>query len=145
MKNYVMIDLYTHKYVLHLSYLGTNFSGWQIQDNVNTVQGIIMKGLHNILDPKVPLMVGAGRTDAGVHAINYFAHFEYLKIDEMDLKSKLNRFLPQDIVIHSVIPVKSDFHARYSALSRKYEYWVCLLYTSPSPRDRQKSRMPSSA
>jgi len=124
MKNYVMIDLYTHKYVLHLSYLGTNFSGWQIQDNVNTVQGIIMKGLHNILDPKVPLMVGAGRTDAGVHAINYFAHFEYLKIDEMDLKSKLNRFLPQDIVIHSVIPVKSDFHARYSALSRKYEYWV---------------------
>tara|TARA_Y100000994_G_scaffold244780_1_gene245219 strand:+ start:1622 stop:2401 length:780 start_codon:yes stop_codon:yes gene_type:complete len=124
MKNYVMLNLYTRKYVIHLSYLGTNFSGWQIQDNANSIQGIIMKGLHNILDRNIPLMVGAGRTDTGVHAINYFAHFEAFKLDELDLRFKLNRFLPNDIVIHSIVLVTSDFHARYSALSRKYEYWI---------------------
>jgi len=124
MKNYGMLNLYTHKYVLHLSYLGTNFSGWQIQDNANSIQGIIMKGLHNILDRNIPLMVGAGRTDSGVHAINYFAHFEAFELDELDLKFKINRFLPSDIVIHSIVSVTSDFHARYSALSRKYEYWI---------------------
>tara|TARA_Y100001968_G_scaffold258362_1_gene245332 strand:+ start:2509 stop:3288 length:780 start_codon:yes stop_codon:yes gene_type:complete len=124
MKNYVMINFYTHKYVLHLSYLGTNFSGWQIQDNANTIQGLLMEGLHNIVDPKIPLMVGAGRTDTGVHAINYFAHFESFKIDATDLKFKLNRFLPNDIVIHNIFSVNSDFHARYSAISRKYEYWI---------------------
>ena len=124
MKNYVMISLLTHKYVMHLSYLGTQFSGWQIQDNANTIQGTIMTGLHNILDPNISLIVGAGRTDAGVHAINYFAHFESTQINELDLVYKLNRFLSNDIVIHSIKLVSPDFHARFSAISRKYEYWI---------------------
>jgi len=98
-----MSNLYTCKYVIHLSYLGTRFSGWQIQDNAVTIQGLIMKGLNNILDFSIPLMVGAGRTDSGVHAVNYFAHFDSFEIDPLDLKFKMNRFLPDDIVIHNHI------------------------------------------
>jgi len=113
------------RYVMKLSYVGTNYSGWQIQDNAKSIQGDIMKGLHHILDPDIPLIVGAGRTDAGVHAVNFFAHFDYNKhIDGKDLTHKLNRFLSDDIVIHYITIVLSDFHARFSAKSRRYEYWV---------------------
>ena len=111
-------------YIIHLSYLGTNFSGWQIQDNSITVQGLIMEGLCKILDDKIPLIVGAGRTDTGVHAIRFFAHFEYSDIDMKNVQYKINRFLPEDIAIHKIEVVDSDFHARYSAVSRKYEYWI---------------------
>ena len=119
-----MSNLYTHKYLIHLSYLGTNFSGWQIQDNTPTIQGIIMECLNNLLDFSIPLIVGAGRTDTGVHAVNYFAHFDSFELNLLDLKFKMNRFLPADIVIHNIILINSNFHARYSALSRKYEYWI---------------------
>ena len=113
------------RYVMKISYVGTSYSGWQIQDNAKSVQGYIMKGLHQILDSSIPLIVGAGRTDAGVHAVNFFAHFEYEKpIDNIDLTYKLNRFLPDDIVIYYIKIVSSNFHARFSAKSRKYEYWI---------------------
>ena len=119
-----MVNLYTCKYVLHLSYVGTNFSGWQIQDNASTIQGMIMQALHSILDDQIPLIVGAGRTDAGVHAITYFAHFNCFELNQLELKFKMNKFLPDDIVIHNILLINSDFHARYSAISRKYEYWI---------------------
>ncbi len=115
-----------HKYIMHLSYLGTKFSGWQIQDNAMSIQGLIMRALRNIIDKKIELIIGAGRTDSGVHAINFFAHFEWYEIDIKDVKYKINKFLPKDIVIHSIKVIKSDFHARYSALSRKYEYWISI-------------------
>tara|TARA_B100000700_G_scaffold324715_1_gene431606 strand:+ start:432 stop:1190 length:759 start_codon:yes stop_codon:yes gene_type:complete len=113
-----------NKYVMILSYLGTNYSGWQIQDNSISVQGSIMDALHKILNKNIPLMVGAGRTDSGVHAMNFVAHFESEDIIAEEIKYKLNRFLPNDIVIHKLKKVSEDFHARYSAISRKYEYWI---------------------
>ena len=113
-----------NRYLLHISYLGTNYSGWQIQKNANTIQGLIMEGFHLILDKSISLIVGAGRTDAGVHAVNFFAHFDYYFIDVDKLRYKLNRLLPDDIVIHSIRNVSDDYHARFSALSRTYEYWI---------------------
>jgi len=113
------------RYVLHLSYLGTNYSGWQIQENAKSIQGAIMLALHSILSSDITLMTGAGRTDTGVHAVNFFAHFDYHhKMNTCDLKYKLNRFLAKDIVIHSINSISKDFHARFSATSRKYEYWI---------------------
>ena len=120
-----MINENTNRYILHLSYLGLKYSGWQIQNNVNTVQGLIMKALHLILHKDIDLIVGAGRTDSGVHAVNYFAHFDVIKtVSVCNLKYKLNNYLPNDIVIHKVILIDNNFHARFSVKSRKYEYWI---------------------
>ena len=113
-----------YRYVMNLSYLGTNYSGWQIQNNAKSIQGDIMDGLHVILNKNIQLMVGAGRTDSGVHAVKFFAHFDYEIIDCLDLVYKLNRFLSDDIVINNIQAVSKDFHARFSAISRKYEYWI---------------------
>ena len=123
-KTYSMGISYAYKYIMHLSYLGTNFSGWQIQDNAKTIQGVLMEALKCIVHKDIPLIVGAGRTDSGVHAINFYAHFEWDEINMEQLKYKMNRFLPIDIVIHSINRIDIDFHARYSAKSRKYEYWI---------------------
>jgi len=84
----------------------------------------LMKGLQRIVNSNIELIIGAGRTDAGVHAINYFAHFKYSKLDVIDLTYRMNRFLPLDIVIHRINLIDSSFHARYSAIARKYEYWI---------------------
>ena len=116
-----------YRYVMSLSYLGTNYSGWQIQNNAKSIQGSIMDGLHSILNKDINLMVGAGRTDAGVHAVNFFAHFDYFDIDVLNVTHKLNSFLKDDIVIHSIQHISSDFHARFSAFSRKYEYWISIV------------------
>ena len=107
-----------------LSYLGTNYSGWQIQDNAISIQGVIMDALYKIIDHNISLIIGAGRTDSGVHAINFIAHFESYDIDLEKTQYKLNRFLPRDIVIHKIKVVEDAFHARYSATSRTYEYWI---------------------
>tara|TARA_Y100001968_G_scaffold306472_1_gene323343 strand:+ start:932 stop:1666 length:735 start_codon:yes stop_codon:yes gene_type:complete len=109
---------------MRLSYLGTHYSGWQIQDNSISIQGAIMDALHKLLTPNIPLIVGAGRTDSGVHAMNFIAHVESEAMDHKEIKYKLNRCLPKDIVIHDIKQVPYDFHARYSAVSRKYEYWI---------------------
>ena len=113
-----------YRYIINLSYLGTNYSGWQIQNNAKSIQGDIMEGLHFILNKNIKLMVGAGRTDAGVHAVSFFAHFDYEYTDCLDLVYRLNRFLSDDIVINEIKVVSNDFHARFSAVSRKYEYWI---------------------
>ena len=121
------MGLNTYRYLMNISYLGTNYSGWQIQDNAATVQGAIMNALHVILNNQIPLIVGAGRTDSGVHAVNFCAHFDSVKIDCQNTLFKLNNFLPNDIAIHSIHCVKNDFHARYSAVSRRYEYWISTI------------------
>jgi tRNA pseudouridine38-40 synthase len=113
-----------YRYVINLSYLGTNYSGWQIQNNAKSIQGEIMDGLHLILNKNIKLMIGAGRTDSGVHAVKFFAHFDYEKTDCFNLVYRLNRFLSDDIVINNIQIVSRDFHARFSAISRKYEYWI---------------------
>ncbi len=111
------------RYFLKLAYDGTNYSGWQIQPEVDTVQERIEKAIRIIL-PDVSGILGCGRTDAGVHASQFYAHFE----SELDLPDnlvyKMNRILPLDIAIQDVFSVDSDTHARFSATSRSYSYFI---------------------
>jgi len=113
------------RYFIQLAYNGTNYHGWQVQPNALTVQELIEKGISAITRQKVDV-VGAGRTDTGVHASFFVAHFELG--EELDypvqLVHKLNAFLPDDITIIKIFPVDNDMHARFSATSRTYYYFV---------------------
>jgi len=117
----------THsKYFIYLSYNGTRYHGWQIQPNALTVQETLNNALSTILQEEIET-VGAGRTDTGVHASFFTAHFESLnnKLDK-DEKwvYKLNGILPDDIVINKITGVSPDAHARFDALSRTYKYYI---------------------
>lgn len=116
-----------NRYFLRLSYLGTNYHGWQIQPGSITVQELLQDALSMVLRSKVSVL-GAGRTDTGVHARVFYAHFDCLyevsEIADMQLQFKLNRILPPDIAVHDVIPVVSDAHARFDAVSRTYLYQI---------------------
>tara|TARA_B110000093_G_C12936749_1_gene396072 strand:- start:650 stop:1390 length:741 start_codon:yes stop_codon:yes gene_type:complete len=110
------------RFFIELSYVGTNYHGWQVQPNANTVQAEINKALSIILNTKIEV-VGAGRTDAGVHAKQMFAHFDC--DEEFDFHTtiiKLNSFLPNDIAVHSFFNVKDDASSRFDAMSRIYNY-----------------------
>ena len=110
------------RFFIELSYKGTNYHGWQVQPNANTVQAEINKALSLILNTKIEVS-GAGRTDAGVHAKQMFAHFDYDK--EFDFHTtiiKLNSFLANDIAILSFFKVKDEASSRFDALSRIYHY-----------------------
>lgn len=114
------------RYFLRFAYQGKHFHGWQIQPNAITVQEEMQKALTTLLREEVSLM-GAGRTDTGVHAREMFAHFDIEKsFDAIDIKYRANRLLPKEIVIYQLFEVQDDDHARFSALSRTYEYWVVL-------------------
>lgn len=116
----------TLRYFLELSYDGTPYHGWQRQPNAITIQEVLEDSLSTLLREKVEI-VGAGRTDTGVHAKQIMAHFDYKKDIETDqLKYKLNSILPPEIAIQKVYDVKDDAHARFDALSRSYEYYVTL-------------------
>ncbi|MGQ1929688.1 tRNA pseudouridine(38-40) synthase TruA [Ornithobacterium rhinotracheale] len=111
------------RYFIEFSYKGANYHGWQIQPNAVTVQEVLENRLSTLL--KTPIQVtGAGRTDAGVHAKQMFAHADLDCQEPEVLKNRLNRFLPDDIAVHQIIPVKEDAHARFDALSRTYEYYI---------------------
>lgn len=114
-----------NRYFIYLAYNGENYFGWQTQPNGDTVQETIEKALTTLLRTPTPIL-GAGRTDSGVHATNMIAHFdcEIDDLDTCDLVFKLNNFLPRDISIHKIIPVQNDAHARFDALSRTYKYYV---------------------
>jgi tRNA pseudouridine38-40 synthase len=117
------------RYLLHLAYNGTHFSGWQRQKNTsNTVQEHIESKL-SILAREPITILGCGRTDKGVHAQQFFAHMNY-PADTSQLIYKLNRMLPKDIVIYELIPVDASFNARFSATSRTYRYYF---HTQPDP------------
>jgi tRNA pseudouridine38-40 synthase len=114
-----------YRYFIKLSYNGTDFCGWQVQPNANTVQQELENALDLIIHHKSGI-TGCGRTDSGVHASNYFAHFdveEPIK-NPINLVFKLNRFLPPTIAIHNIIPVKAGSHSRFSALMREYTYTI---------------------
>ncbi len=114
------------KYFLELSYNGKAYHGWQNQPNAITVQEIIEKALTILIKENISI-VGAGRTDAGVHASQMFAHFETdVHFDTDDLIYRTNSLLPEDIAIHNVVKVKDDAHARFDALSREYLYRISL-------------------
>ena len=112
------------RYFIKFSYNGSNYHGWQIQPNANTVQNELQKCLSILLKRNIEL-VGAGRTDAGVHAKQMFAHFNYSKNIENDkIIYKLNSFLPDDIFVTQIFKVKDQSHARFSAVSRTYKYYI---------------------
>lgn len=113
------------RYFVYLSYDGANYHGWQIQPNAKTVQETLMKGVSTLLRQETEV-IGAGRTDTGVNASLMVAHFNHeAEIDCNELTHKLNRLLPPDIAIKTIVPVTADAHARFSATSRTYQYHVC--------------------
>lgn len=119
------------RYFITLSYDGTRFHGWQVQPNGISVQGELQRALGLLLRQEVSV-TGAGRTDTGVHASMMVAHFDLDKPldDPAQLTYKLNRLLPQDIAVQRVEPVADDMHARFSATSRTYYYYI---HTVKSP------------
>ncbi len=113
------------RYFLALSYNGKNYYGWQIQPEVISVQEQINKAISTILQEEINI-VGAGRTDAGVHASQMFAHFDTNKVLQENFTYKLNAILPNDIVIYKTIVVDDEAHARFDATSRSYEYKIWM-------------------
>ena len=113
------------RYFVVLSYKGTAYHGWQRQPNAISVQGTLEAVLSTRLRSNVEL-VGAGRTDAGVHASYYTAHFDYTghMTDTVDLTHHLNRMLPRDIAVMGVHAVKDGAHARFDAIEREYTYII---------------------
>ena len=112
------------RFFIELSYKGTNYHGWQVQPNANTLQAEINKALSTLLNSKIEVM-GAGRTDTGVHAKQMYAHFDYnTSFDVPKLIMKLNSFLPNDIAIHAFFQVDDEFSSRFDAISRTYEYHI---------------------
>ncbi len=112
------------RYFIQFSYFGKAYHGWQNQPNAITVQEVLEKALSTLLREKVEV-VGAGRTDAGVHAKQMFAHFDVEPISDIDdLVYRLNAFLPDDVVIQGIYTVSAKAHARFDAVERTYEYWL---------------------
>lgn len=123
------------RYFIYLAYDGTNYHGWQIQPNGISVQECLMKALATFLRKDIEV-VGAGRTDAGVHAAMMVAHFDIdgEKLDPVQVTEKLNRILPPDISVYRVVGVTPDAHARFDATARTYTYYVT---TCKFPFNRQ--------
>ncbi|MEN8964796.1 MAG: tRNA pseudouridine(38-40) synthase TruA [Polaribacter sp.] len=111
------------RYFIELSYNGKNYHGWQIQPDAISVQEKLNFAVSTILQQKIEV-VGAGRTDTGVHASQMFAHFDIDEKLEGDVPHKLNSILPNDIVVNDVFLVDAEKHARFSAESRSYEYRI---------------------
>lgn len=112
------------RYFIQISYNGTNYHGWQQQPNASSVQETLNKALSTVLNRTIDCM-GAGRTDTGVHATQMFAHFDCDELQNTtSIIHKLNSFLPKDIVVHDLIQVHNDAHARFDATKRTYEYHI---------------------
>ena len=114
------------RYIIRLSYDGSAFCGWQIQNNAVSVQGELEKALRTFLGHEIPV-TGAGRTDTGVNAISYIAHIDIpdkVRIETAQLCYKLNAILPRTISVHEVCEASEEFHARFDARSREYHYFI---------------------
>lgn len=112
------------RYLLQLAYKGTSYHGWQKQHNAITVQSVLEEKLSLILGENIETL-GCGRTDTGVHAKDFFAHFDASTIPDTNrIVYKLNQLLPNDIVAIELYEVAEDFNARFDATSRTYEYWI---------------------
>ena len=113
------------RFFVQLSYEGTHYHGWQIQPNAVSVQEVIEEQLSKVMGVKISV-VGCGRTDTGVHASEYYLHFdaETIKYTLNELCFKLNNMLPQDISIKKIFEVAPNAHARFDATSREYRYFI---------------------
>ncbi|MDA8773527.1 tRNA pseudouridine(38-40) synthase TruA [Chlamydiia bacterium] len=113
------------RYVIQISYVGTNYHGWQVQPNLITVQGSIQDVLTEVFNHPIKL-IGSGRTDRGTHAKGQIAHFDSdTNIPTINLHRALNSMLKRDIRIRSVQITSDDFHAQYSAKDKQYSYTIC--------------------
>ncbi len=114
------------RYFIFLSFRGTAYNGWQIQPGKHTVQGVLTKALSTVLSSQIAV-TGAGRTDTGVHASFFCAHFDAVRNDldnDGQLLYNLNSILPDDIAIKRIVKVNPDANARFDAISRTYQYTV---------------------
>jgi len=114
------------RYFIRLSYHGKHYHGWQVQANAHSVQAELNKALHTLTREKTETL-GCGRTDTGVHAKMFYAHFDADKSvkalrDKDQFVHQLNCILPNDIAVQGIFPVDDDAHARFDAVSRTYEY-----------------------
>jgi len=118
------------RYFLKLAYNGKNYHGWQLQPNASSVQETLEKALSLLLKENIKIL-GAGRTDSGVHAKEMYAHFDSdVEINNSYFTAKLNSYLPKDIVIYNIKLVHNEAHARFDATSRTYNYHINL-FKSP--------------
>ena len=111
------------RYFIELSYVGTPFVGWQRQPAGDSVQSCLEDAL-SILFSKSLSIVGAGRTDAGVHAHQLYAHVDLDEHIDQDLTFRLNKLLPKEIAVNNIVAVSQDAHARFDAVSRIYRYLI---------------------
>lgn len=112
------------RYFIHLVYNGANYCGWQTQPGLPTVQLTFEEALSTLLREKIAV-VGCGRTDTGVHASDFYAHFDSeSEIDGEQLTFKLNSYLPADLAVFEIFKVKENAHARFDATARTYQYHV---------------------
>jgi tRNA pseudouridine38-40 synthase len=111
------------RYFFHIGYHGSRYNGWQKHPGANTVQQVLETALNKLL--KVPVaLVGCGRTDALVHASQYFFHTDIEKEWDFDLFFRLNKVLPDDIAVFEIIPMQGQPHARFDAVKRTYDYFI---------------------
>ncbi len=120
------------RFFIYLSYDGARYHGWQIQPNGISVQEVLGKALSTLLREPIEV-TGAGRTDAGVNASLMVAHFDTTQEVNEQLVYRLNKFLPSDIAISCIRKVKDDAHARFSATSRTYHYYIITAKTPFEP------------
>jgi tRNA pseudouridine38-40 synthase len=125
------------RYFVHIGYKGSNYFGWQRQPDKVSVQEIIEKNLSKIFKKNITIY-GCGRTDAGVHASQYFFHMDIEKAWSFDLFFRLNRILPDDIALFDIIPVAGEPHARFDAIQRSYDFFI---HTYKDPFLSQSSSM----
>lgn len=120
-----MLNEKKQRYFIEMAYNGTRYHGWQIQPNARSIQGDLEHALSTILREEIAV-TGAGRTDTGVHASYYVAHFDSLKteLDKPAFSYKLNSFLGKDLVIFNIAQVSDEAHARFGAVSRTYHYFI---------------------
>ena len=124
------------RFFIKFAYDGTDYHGWQIQPNANSVEAELENALSTLMRREISV-VGAGRTDTGVHARMMVAHFDNEEsLDCENLAFKLNRLLPRDIAVYEVRQVADDMHARFSAKSRTYHYYI---HTTKNPFLRKYS------
>ncbi|HLZ88429.1 MAG TPA: tRNA pseudouridine synthase A, partial [Puia sp.] len=111
------------RYFLELAYKGTNYSGFQIQENASSIQQEVEKALAIFFRSNFEL-TGSSRTDGGVHALQNYFHFDYEGIIENRVLYNINAILPPDIVLTGIHPVAPDAHCRFDAISREYRYYI---------------------
>lgn len=114
-----------YRYFLELSYKGTHYNGWQIQDNASSIQAVFNEKLSMLLREDI-YCIGCGRTDTGVHARVFYLHFDTTTELDAQIVRKLNIVLPKDIAVHAIYAVPAEAHTRWSALERTYTYLITL-------------------